>query len=88
MKENTSKVKTNYTDFDEYFSSNVIKATRKDPKQRIALFATNLTNSAYEGKVMESILCDRECCQVIPLGGENKSNIKLIKEYLCNDDAD
>ena len=87
MEGNISKVKTDYHDFDEYFSSNVIEATRKDPKQRIALFANNLTRQEYKRKIIESILCDRECCKVVSQG-ENKSNIELINKYLCNDDAD
>lgn len=83
MEVNISIVQTNHPDFDEHFSRDVIKATRKDPKQWIAFFAKNLTDP-NERKVIESILCTRECCQVIPLGGGNKSNIELIKEYLSS----
>ena len=86
MKGNTSKVKTDYHDFDEYFSRNVIEATREDPERRIAFFADNLMDQRYKGKVIESILCTRKCCQVVTQGGENKSNIDLIKEYLYSND--
>ena len=87
MERNISIIK-NHPDFDEHFSRDVIESTREDPKQRIALFANNLTSPAYEGKVIESILCTRECCRVVPQEGEKKLNIELIKEYLRNDDAD
>ena len=88
MEGDISMEQTNHPGLDENFFRDVIEATRKDPKKRIALFANNLTDPAYEGKVMKSILCIRGCCKVVSQGGKNKSNIELINEYLCNDDAD
>ena len=43
--------KTYHHDFDEYFSRNVIDATRENPKQRIALLAENLDNSENKDKI-------------------------------------
>ena len=80
--------KTYHHDFDEYFSRNVIDATRENPKQRIALLAENLENSENKEKIRELLLCERECCKVASLEGGNKSNQDIIKECLLSNDKD
>ena len=82
--------KTYHHDFDEYFSRNVIDATRENPKQRIALLATGFANPENKEKIKKLLLCERECCKVASIKYGSKlylSNKDIIAECLLSDDA-
>ena len=82
--------KTYHHDFDEYFSRNVIDATRENPKQRIALLATGFANPENKEKIKKLLLCERECCKVASIEYGSKlylSNKDIIAECLLSDDA-
>ena len=67
--------KTYHHDFDEYFSRNVIDATRENPKQRIALLATGFANPENKEKIKK-------------YGSKlYLSNKDIIAECLLSDDA-
>ena len=86
MEGNTSIVKTNHPGFGKYFSSNVMEATREDPKKRIALLAAGFMNPQYIQVTKDSILCNRECCQVVSsIDVSRKSNRCIIRECLSSD---
>ena len=52
MEGNKSKVKTDYHDFDEYFSRSVIEATRRNPKQRIVFLLAISRSRNTKGKLL------------------------------------
>ena len=82
--------KTYHHDFDEYFSRNVIDATRENPKQRIALLSTGFANPGNKEKIKKLLLCERECCKVASIKYGSKlylSNKDIIAECLLSDDA-